>query len=101
MNYYYSQVSSDQIYATCDTSERITHWVERLEQQAEELLKLEPEAMDELSAKERLVLGARYLTLLQHFLRLAQHAEASTPDNSTQQAVEKISEHLRGEWPPA
>jgi hypothetical protein len=90
---------NDKEYAT---SERITHWVERLEQQVEELLlKKKPDEIGELSAKDRLALATKYLALLQHFLLLAQKSEATTPNNAAQQTLEKIMESMRGELPLA
>ncbi|HTK10280.1 MAG TPA: hypothetical protein VL485_24130 [Ktedonobacteraceae bacterium] len=84
------------------TSERITRWVERVEQQVEELLaKKKPEEIGELSAKDRLALATKYLALLQRFLLLAQKSEAATPDNSAQQELVKIRESMRGELSPA
>jgi hypothetical protein len=85
---------------TININERITYWIELLEEQAEDLLEERvSDEDDQLSAKDRLTLGTRYIALLQRFLQLAQRVEATTPNDSMQATLKEIAERMRGDWP--
>jgi hypothetical protein len=78
-------------------SQRIGHWLERMEQQIEYLLV--DIDYSKLNERARMDLAVKFLELLQRFLSLSQRVEASTPSNSSERLLESIRSRMRGEWP--
>lgn len=85
-----------------EQQQRINTWIERLEQQANDLIA--GVALDELSAKERVDLAVKIMGQLQRFLALRQQAEQAAspaPAANTQVLIANLMRQMRGEAVPA
>jgi hypothetical protein len=75
--------------------QRIAAWVERLEERAGTLI--DGANLDELSAKERLDLAVKFLSLTQRFISLAMQAQSNTTQGHSDILLTTLMRHMRGE----
>lgn len=75
--------------------QRITSWIDRLENQAQTLM--DGANLDELSAKERLDLAVKFIALKQRFILIEQQTTSGTPAGRTDVLLAAVMRQMRGE----